>query len=160
MNSKFMFFLSTALTAFVLVTLYGVVTKMTSNPIVANAAPAATATEQVAVLDPTGTPEATQLPAATPMPELNHDVAAMIASKAINRQDVYSVELKTVDGVQGYEVVFSSNDVVFVDMNSQVVKISALPTAVVYYPAAPTAVKKVSNSNKNGGGDGGEDHDD
>ena len=156
MSNKFMFFLSTALTAFVLVTLYGVVTKMSSNPGVANAAALATATEEVVVVEATTAPEATVVPEATATPVLNHDLAAMIAAKAINRQDVYSVELKTVNGVQGYEVVFGSNDVVFVDMNRQVVSISALPTAVMYYEPAATATPKKSSSGS--GGNGGDDH--
>ena len=155
MSTKIMFFISTALTAFVVATLYGVVTKMSNTPPVAEAAaPAEVSQEVVADVIPTAELQPVNT-AATPLPVLNHDRAALIASQAIGRQDVYSVEIKTVDGVQGFEVVFSSNDVVFVGMDQKVVSISALPTAAIYSGAyaATTTTSSVSN-NGSGGGSG------
>ncbi len=159
MSTKLMFFISTALTAFVVATLYGVVTKISTNPASVEAAQASAPTAEV-VVEPTAEPELTEI-VATPLPqELTHDLAAFIASEAIQRQDVYSVELKTIDGVQGYEVVFSSNDVVFIGLNKQVVSISALPTAVVYYDSAPTTLVKATDNGNGGNQNQNKDDDD
>lgn len=146
MNTKFILFLSTTLTAFVVATLYGVVTTMNAEPTPVMAA-AEVPTEAQVVEEVI--PEIT-LPVATEPVPLTPDRAAIIAADAIGKQDVYSVEYKTNEsGVEGFEVVFSSNDIVFISMNSMVYSISALPTEVVYTYAEPTdpPVKVKDNSN-------------
>lgn len=156
MSTKVILFLSTTLTAFVLATLYGVVTTIDTNPapVQAAAVQATDATTDV----PT---QEFVLPVVTEPAPLTPDKAAWIASEAIHRQDVYSVEYKTNDqGVEGFEVVFSSNDIVFISMNEMVYSISALPTQVVYTyvePPQPTKAKSEKN-NKNNKNDN--DHED
>lgn len=148
MSTKVILFLSTTLTAFVLATLYGVVTTIDTNP-----APVQAADIQTADL-PTDLPTQEFIaPFATEPAPLTPDKAALIAADAIGRQDVYSVELKTNEqGVEGFEVVFSSNDIVFISMNQMVYSISALPTQVVYTyvePPQPTKANAGNNNNNN-----------
>jgi len=156
MSTKLILFLSTTLTAFVLATLYGVVTTIDTNP----------APVQAAAVQPSDVPTdvATQefaTPVVAEPAALTPDLAANIAAEAIGRQDVYSVELKTNDqGVEGFEVVFSSNDIVFISMNKMVYSISALPTQVVYTYDAPQPTKakvEKNNNNKNNNNDNHED---
>lgn len=158
MSTKLILFLSTTLTAFVLATLYGVVTTIDTNPAPVQAA----AIQATDVPTDVPTQEFVQ-PVATEQTPLTPDKAAWIASEAINRQDVYSVEYKTTDqGVEGFEVVFSSNDIVFISMNEMVYSISALPTQVVYTyvdPPQPTKAKVENNNNKKNNNNNNE-HDD
>lgn len=163
MNTKVMLFISTALTAFVVVTLYGVVTKVSSNPTPVSAASEDAYVQVVApsaatvadtsklfgsIYDVFGNVIAAPSPYANM--EMNHDLAAVIASDAIQRLDVYSVELKTIAGVAGYEVVFSSNDVVFIGLDKQVVSISTLPTQIVYLASVPGLFSATDDYSGNG----------
>lgn len=128
MNPKNALFLSASLTAFVVAVLFGVVTKVTnSSPQVAAAAPAAqvVAAQNTAASQPTDLPEATAQVPPTP------DEAAALAAAAINRKDVYSVESSSYQGVQGYKVVFSSGDVVYIGLDKQVLGKTKLQPAVV-----------------------------
>lgn len=121
MNTKIALLLSTALTAFVVTVAYGLVTRLNSNNQAAALAPRA------AVSAPMDVPVAdSQLAVQSP---LAPDQAVSLAVAAINRQDVYSVELVSYQGFQSYKVVFSSGDVVYIGMNSQYLDRTTLPSA-------------------------------
>jgi hypothetical protein len=82
----------------------------------------------------------------TAVPNVSPQDAASIASKAINRTDVYSVALADVKGTQAYMVTFSSGDVVYVAMQGQV--LATLP------PPAPATVFSAASGGGGGGGGG------
>ena len=116
MNMKIALFLSATLTAFALAVLFGVVTHISSaQPVVAGAAPT----------DPAAN---VSLVAPTADAPLSPDQAAALAAAAINRQDVYSVETSTYQGLDCYRVVFSSGAVVNIGLDRQVLAVSTLQT--------------------------------
>jgi len=145
MNPKIALFLSATLTAFVVATLSGVVNKVTSVS-ASNPTPIQAVVQQVA----TATLEQpTDLPAPTAQQPLGPEQAAALAAKAINRQDVYSVETSTYNNVDTYKVVFSSGDVVYIGMDSQVLAKTKLQPVVVNVQAT----KPPKKNRNNGGGD-------
>jgi hypothetical protein len=166
MNPKIAIFLSTTLTAFVVATLSGVVNKVTSTPPINTSAPTQVVVEQIA----TATLEQpTDLPTPTMQTPLGPEQAAALAAQAINRQDVYSVEISTYKGVDSYKVVFSSGDTVYIGFDSQVLA-KTKPQPVVVNVQATQTPKRHRNggdnqsssnnggSNNKGGGEGGGEH--
>ncbi len=174
MNSKNALFLSASLTAFVLAILFGVVTKITSINSAQAAAPAAdsalveqAAVDPTAVLDvpaPTDIPATATLAPAAVVPPTPEE-AAGLAATALNRQDVYSVETFSFNGLDTYKVVFVTGDSVIIGMDRKVLSIAppevvavdaptpTISPAIVYY--APEPVVPVKKSHKSGGGGGG-----
>ena len=90
------------------------------------------------------------------MPKVAPQDAASIAAKAINRTDLYSVELADYQGTQAYKVTFSSGDIVYVSMDGQVLGTEP--------PPAPVFVTQSGGGGgnyrdgRNGGSSGGDDH--
>jgi hypothetical protein len=174
MNHKNALFLSASLTAFVLAVLFGVVTKVYgSNTQAANAAPVAPAVQAVVVQNTAVATleQPTDMPVATVEAPLTPEAAVELAVAAINRQDVYSVETSTYQGVESYKVVFSSGDIVYIGLDKQVLAKTKLQVAVVSPTQAATKRVKSTggggvttnsqpSSNSSGGGEheGGDDH--
>lgn len=94
-------------------------------------------------------------PAAVAMPSVSPQDAASVAAKAINRTDLYSIELADYQGAQAYKVTFSSGDIVYISMTGQFLG-SEMPPAPVY------VTQSGGGSGGNQGGSGGsyEQHDD
>ena len=130
MKTKIALFLSAILTAFVVAVLSGVVNKVTSASPANSSAPVQAAAQQDATttLDQ---PTPTDLPTAILQTSIDPIKAATLAAQAINRQDVYSVETSTYNGVNAYKVVFSSGDVVYVGFDAQVLALTKSQPAVV-----------------------------
>jgi hypothetical protein len=146
MNPKVVLFLSTTLTAFVVATLSGVVNKVTSMPAANTVAPGQAVVQQA----PTATLEQpTDMPAPTAQLPLGPEQAAALAAQAISREDIYSVETSTYNGVEAYKVVFSSGDIVYIGLDSQVLAKTKLQPVVVN-----VAATKPPKKNRNNGGDG------
>ena len=148
MNPKIALFLSATLTAFVVATLSGVVNKVTSATpengvpsVKAMAIESATATLE----QPTDLPEPTAQQAQQP---LGPEQAAALAAEAISREDVYSVETSTYEGAEAYKVVFSSGDIVYIGLDSQVLATTKLQPVVV-----SVAATKPPKKNRNNGDD-------
>jgi hypothetical protein len=76
--------------------------------------------------------------------------AAAIASKVINRTDLYSVEAAQFEGVDTYLVTFSSGDLVYVGMDGQILSISKLAVTVITQP------NNSGGGNRNNNGNNGE----
>ncbi len=165
MQPKNALFISAALTTFVLGTLAGVVNALNDPNLTATPSPVAviesTATEALP------TEEATEAAATQVGPE----EAALIAAQFMDKQDLYSVETSTYEGVPAYLVTFSSGDMVYISPMGQVL-VATKPTAVVVV-AAPEPEKKkkrrddAPNNNPppapatgGGGEDGGGEEDD
>ena len=150
MNPKIALFLSTTLTAFVVAILSGVVNKVGSAP-----STNATIPTQAAVVQQLATAtleQPTDLPAPTAQPALDPIQATTIASQAIGREDAYSVETSTYNGVDAYKVVFSSGDVVYVGFDSQVLAKTKLQPVVVNVPATDTPKKHKDKSDNQSSG--------
>ena len=142
MKTKSTLFVSAALTAFVLVMLAGVVMAFRSS-----------AKADVLAAQPTPTIQAdTPTPAPTQPAVLLPQEAAAIAANYLGRQDLYSVESATINGVDAFKVTFSSGDVAYVGLDGQV--ISVVPVQPVVIPnTVPAAPKHAGNGNRNSGGE-------
>ncbi len=93
----------------------------------------------------------------TTVPDVSPQDAASIASKAINRTDLYSVALADVKGTKAYMVTFSSGDVVYVGMQGQVLATLPPPApATVFSTVSGGGVSGGGGSGHHGGGSGGE----
>ena len=120
-------FVSAALTTFMLVMLFGVVSAyqaMTkTNPANAgNVAPVAQQQPVSDVVEPAPALEPT--PQATPV---TPEQAAQLAVQVIGRTDLYSVETSKLNSVDAYLVTFSSGDLVYVSLTGQILSITKLP---------------------------------
>jgi hypothetical protein len=138
-------FISAILTTFMLAVLFGVVSAYQNS---------LGLTQEVAVQSP---PTAMVQVVAPPTPiqvtNITPEEAAAIASKVLNRTDLYSVEAAQLEGVATYLVTFSSGDLVYVGMDGQVLSISKLAVTVVTLPNSTGG-----NGNNNHSDDG--DHED
>ena len=135
-------FISAALTAFTLAILVGVVSayqNIAGTSTTDQAAAPQVVEQQAPVVD-----LPTQAPLPTAIPNITPEQAASIASTTIGRTDMYSVELVQFEGADAYLVTFSSGDLVYVNMQGQVVSISKIVVTVVKKPR-----------NGGGGGEGG-----
>ena len=122
-------FISAALTTFMLAVMFGVVSAYqnivkSSQPVVAQAQPTAAEVVNVPIVDaPVAVP--TQATNITP------ETAAALASKVINRTDLFSAELAKFNDVDAYLVTFSSGDLVYVSLDGQILSISKLPVKTI-----------------------------
>ncbi len=141
--SKLVIAMSAAVTAFIMALTAGAVfayRTMSSSPAVAQQPASQVSLPVQVAADPTQAQP-------TAVPDVSPQDAASIASKAINRTDLYSVALADVKGTKAYMVTFSSGDVVYVAMQGQV--LATLP------PPAPAAVFSTTSGGGGGGGGGG-----
>ncbi len=147
-------FISAALTAFVLAMLAGVVYAYNNGLKVSGLFSQQVSSQSASVSLPLMAPTAVS----TAVPPKD---AAAAAAQFLNRTDLYSIQLATYNGVQAYEVTFSSGEIAYVSMSGQVMGITA-PTpapAVIYAPAkrggggAPAAPSSGGGGSDDGGGD-------
>lgn len=131
-------FISATLTAFMLAVLFGVVSAYQNG---------VSSTQELAVQSPPAAMvevvNAPSIPTQASM--ITPEEAAAIASKVLNRTDLYSVEFTQLDAVDAYLVTFSSGDIVYVGMDGQVLSISKIAVTVI-------------NQTNNGGGGSSQGH--
>ena len=118
-------FISAALTTFILAVLLGVVSAYKNVISLSPDVSAVNLPQATAVAEAASAPIPAQTTGITP------EEAAAIASKVINRTDLYSVEGTQFEGIDAYLVTFSSGDLVYVGMDGQVLSISQLVVTVV-----------------------------
>ena len=138
-------FISSILTTFALVMLYGVVSAYRGNISITEAADQSATAAPVAE---TIVPAPTQI-IVTP------EQAAQLAVQVIGHDNLLSAESANINGVDAYKITFTNNDVVYVGIDGQILSVQVAP--VVVSVEAPTRSKKNNTSNKS---DGGESHDD
>ena len=150
-------FVSAALTTFMLVMLFGVVSAyqaMTkTNP--ANAGNVAPVAQQQPVSD-----VVESAPALAPTSQaapVTPEQAAQLAAQVIGRTDLYSVETSSLNGVDAYLVTFSSGDLVYVSLTGQILSITQLP---VFTASSGGGGGGGSGGGSGGGGEheGGDEH--
>jgi hypothetical protein len=102
--------------------------------------------EQQALQDQIDTLQANAASNAAPAPVgISPQDAAQIAALFMGRSDLYSVESDTYNDASAYKVTFSSGDILWVDMNGEVMNVQLAPTIT-------------SSSNGSGFGSGHEFH--
>jgi hypothetical protein len=135
-------FISAVLTTFMLAVLAGVVSAYQNG--------SGSAVEAAVQSPPAAMVQQVNTPIPVPVTSITPEEAAAIASKVLNRTDLYSVETASLDGVDTYLVTFSSGDLVYVGLDGQVLSISKLAVTVINQP---------NNGNNSGnGGRQGDDH--
>jgi len=140
-------FISAALTSFMLVVLFGVVSAYKSI---------SSSTQQAAVLaQPTAAMvQVVNAPITAPVVSVTPEEAAAIASKVIGRTDLYSVEGIQFEGVDAYLVTFSSGDIVYISMDGQVLSISKIAVTVISQPNNGGGGGNNNNSHRVSNGEG------
>jgi hypothetical protein len=148
-------FVSAALTTFMLVMLFGVVSAyqaMTkTNP--ANVTPVTQQQPISSVVEPAPT----LVPTSQAAP-VTPEQAAQLAAQVINRTDLYSVETSKLNGVDAYLVTFSSGDLVYVSLTGQILSITQLP---VFTASSGGGGSRRGGGGGSGGGgehEGGDEH--
>ena len=119
-------FISAALTTFMLVVLFGVVSAY-QNIVKSNQ-------ELAAQPQPTAAVEMVSVPAPTQAVTITPEAAAALASQVINRTDLFSAEVTQFNGADAYLVTFSSGDLVYVGMDGQILSISKIAVTVINQP--------------------------
>jgi ABC-type amino acid transport substrate-binding protein len=150
MKLKTTLFISAALTAFFIAVIASVITQVRG---IIQAQQTASVEEAAAVVVTAVLTEEAALPTSTSAPTqvvgITPEQAASIAAALLNRQDLYSVESVTIDGLPAYKVTFLTGDVVNVGMDGQVIStVLAQPMAINVNPtaSAPEAVQKSQES--------------
>jgi len=139
-------FISSVLTTFALVMLYGVVKAYQNNMAFKESEAAVQPSETVNAPVPTDVP--------TPTPTiLTLEEAAQLAAQVVGHDNLLSAETSNFNGVDAYLIKFTNNDVVYVDLNGQMLSVQVAP---VFVNVAPPANQNNNQNNNNRG----EDHDD
>lgn len=133
-------FVSTVLTMFMLVTMFGVVSAYQQNKSTSDVT-VEPDVQQVATVEPTPTQSA--MPAV-----VSPEQATTIAVDFMADTDVYSVEVVEYEGKPAFLVTFSSGQLVYVSPAGEILSISEVEPVVVMAPPPP---KKNNNNNNNGG---------
>lgn len=133
-------FISSVLTTFALVMLYGVVKAYQNNAAV-KAAEVATQSSvdtsiSVQMDDPTSTPSIV-----TPQE------AGQLAAQVLGQDNLLSAETSNYNGVDAYLITFTNNDTVYVGLDGQILSVQMAPMVVVN--AAPPAKKNNNKNNQN-----------
>jgi hypothetical protein len=144
-------FISAILTTFMLAVLFGVVSAYQSS--LGSTQEAAVPPPTAAMVQVVNTTAPVQVTLITP------EEAAAIASKVLNRTDLYSVEAAQLEGVDTYLVTFSSGDTVHISMDGQVLSISKLAVTVITQPGNTGGGNGNDNGNNSNDGEH-EDHED
>jgi len=139
-------FISSVLTTFALAMLYGVVKAYQNNMAFKESEAAVQPSETV------NAPVPTDVPAPTPT-ILTLEEAAQLAAQVVGHDNLLSAETSNFNGVDAYLIKFTNNDVVYVDLNGQMLSVQVAP---VFVNVAPPANQNNNQNNNNRG----EDHDD
>lgn len=149
-------FISTVLTTFALVMIYGVVSAYRN---VSTSMEVAALPENTATLEPAM--ESTVV-SGTAIPMVTALQAAQLAAQVMGNNNLLSAESASVNGVDAYKIIFTNNDVVYVGLDGQILGVQVAPLVVNVSVPAPA---QQTDDHNNGGSeshddDEHEDHDD
>lgn len=151
---KMVVVISGAITAFILALTAGAIyayrSVSTSSP---NAVGAANDQQSIDQAAATIQPAVAQPP--TAVPEISPQDAASIAGKFMNRTDLYSVEIGSVQGAPAYKVTFSSGDVAFVSLQGQMLSFQPVPRPGSVTTVGASAPRQSQGGRIRGGSGGG-----
>ena len=149
-------FISSVLTTFALVILYGVVRAYQNNTVMQAAEVAAQPPATV------NAPVPTDVPSPTPT-VVTPEEAAQLAAQVVGHENLLSAETSNFNGIDAYLITFTNNDVVYVGLDGQILSVQVAPVFVNVAPPASNNNNKNNNqsNNKNRSSeDSHEDHDD
>ena len=130
-------FISSVLTTFALVILYGVVKAYQSNAIIQTA--------DVPVQPAVATVVPTDVPTATPT-AVTPEEAAQLAAQVVGHDNLLSAETSNFNGVDAYLITFTNNDMVYIGLDGQVLSVQIAP---VFVNVAPLVKNNNNNNNQN-----------
>ena len=142
-------FISSVLTTFTLVILFGVVKAYQSNAI--NQA------VEVAVQPAVSTMVPTDIPTTAPS-VITPEEAAQLAVQIIGHDNLLSAETSNFNGVGAYLITFTNKDVVYVGLDGQVLSVQVAPVFVNV--ALPPKNNNNNNQSNNNSSSNQDDHDD
>ncbi len=155
-------FISSVLTTFALVTLYGVVSAYRN---ISNVPEVSALTVSTATAEPTFAPtEAAPAPTET-QTLLTAEQAAQLAAQVVGNTNLLSAESSDVNGANAYKIMFTNNDVVYVGLDGQILSVQVAPVVnniVVQAPVQHKDKNKNDSNNTSSGAyhDDGAEHDD
>jgi hypothetical protein len=130
-------FISSVLTTFAMVILYGVVKAYQSNAIIQTAdVPVQPA---IATVVPTDVPTQTSA-------VITPEEAAQLAAQVVGHDNLLSAETSNFNGVDAYLVTFTNKDMVYIGLDGQVLSVQIAP---VFVNVAPPVKKNNNNNNNN-----------
>jgi len=142
-------FISSVLTTFALVMLYGVVRAYQNNMALKASEAAVQPSETVNAPVPKDVP--------TPTPQiLTPEEAAQLAAQVVGHENLLSAETSNFNGVDAYLITFTNNDVVYVGLDGQVLSVQIAPVFVNVVPPA----NQSNNNNNQTNNSRSNDHDD
>jgi hypothetical protein len=145
MMRKSTIFISTVLTTFVLVMLYGLVSAYRG---ISNVTEASASAIDTATAPPTT--QATFTPTI-----LTPEQAAQMAVQVVGNSNLLSAESSSINGVDAYKITFTNNDVVYVGLDGQILGVQVAPVLVNVSAQVPA---KREDKNNSGGGESHDDH--
>ncbi len=144
-------FISTVLTTFALVILYGVVSAYQN---ISNVPQASALSVDTTTPEPTTEP--TSEPTAAPT-SITPEQAAQKATQVVGNTNLLSAESSNINGVDAYKITFTNNDVVYVGLDGQILGVQIAPVVINVAPLPPT---KHNNNTSTSTSTGSESHDD
>ena len=143
-------FISSVLTTFALVILYGVVRAYQNTAAVKAAEAAVQPSVSVNV------PVPTDVPSPTPT-IITPEEAAQLAAQVIGHENLLSAETSNFNGADAYLITFTNNDLVYVGLDGQVLSVQLAPV-FVNVPAPARNNNNNNQGNNNRGDSSHEDH--
>jgi hypothetical protein len=147
MMRKSTIFISTVLTTFALVMIYGIVSAYRG---ISNVTEVSASAIDTATAPPTT--EATFTPTI-----LTPEQAAQMAVQVVGNSNLLSAESSSINGVDAYKITFTNNDIVYVGLDGQILGVQVAPV-VVNVSAPVPAQHEDKNSNTSGNGESHDDH--
>jgi len=148
-------FISSVLTTFALVILYGVVRAYQNNAVMQ--------TVDVAAQPPAtlNAPVPTDVPSPTPS-VVTPEEAAQLAAQVVGHENLLSAETSNFNGIDAYLITFTNNDLVYVGLDGQILSVQMAPIFVNVAPPANNNNNNKNNQNNNNRNSESshEDHDD
>jgi hypothetical protein len=132
-------FISSVLTTFALVILYGVVRAYQNNAAIKAAE---IATQPIVTVN---APVPTDVPTAIPT-AVTPEEAAKLAARVVGHDNLLSAESSSFNGVDAYLVTFTNNDMVYVGLDGQILSVQIAPLVV---NAAPPSKNNNNNQQSN-----------
>lgn len=144
-------FISSVLTTFALVMLYGVVKAYQNNAAIKAAEPAITV----------NAPVPTDVPSPTPT-VITPEEAAQLAAQVVGHDNLMSAETSNFNGVDAYLITFTNKDVVYIGLDGQILSVQIAPV-FINVASPPQNNNNNNQQNKNNSSPQGgehEEHDD
>jgi hypothetical protein len=150
-------FISSVLTTFALVTLYGVVSAYRN---ISNVPKVSALSVDTATAAPTSAPAEDAAAPTETQTVLTPVQAAQLAAQVAGNSDLLSAESSDVNGTNAYKITFTNNDVVYVGLDGRILSVQIAPVVNTIVVQAPAQHKDKNKNGDNNNTSSGEYHDD